>query len=75
MSVMADLLSKTLIRGDHVRSFHVAWSSVDGWKASEAADQHVVRHQVHQDWHHVERVIDQFHDRIAELQRDGWHDR
>jgi hypothetical protein len=70
------MFEKTLVKGDHVRSFHVERSetSAAGWEVSETTEERVVNRQAHQDWHRVERTLERFNGEIAELRRQGWRD-
>ena len=68
------LLATTLVRGNHVRDFHVGAAPPAGWEASEREDRRVVRHQRYTDWHQVERKIGHFQRTIALLLRQGWRE-
>jgi len=68
----ATVLATTLVRGDHVRSFHVRPAPLAGWEAFEREDRRVVRHQRYTDWHRVERTLTYFRSRIAVLLQQGW---
>jgi hypothetical protein len=68
----AALLATTLVRANHVRSFHVHLAPLAGWEVSEREDQHVVQQQRCTDWHRVERALTHFHRKIAVLLGQGW---
>jgi hypothetical protein len=68
------LLATTLVRADHVRSFHVRPARLAGWEAAEREDQHVVQQQRYTDWHRVERAITHFRRKIAVLLEQGWRE-
>jgi hypothetical protein len=70
----AALLATTLVRADHVRSFHVHPAPLAGWEVSEREDQHVVRQQRYTDWHRVERALTHFRRKIAVLLEQGWRE-
>jgi hypothetical protein len=70
--LITPLLATTLVRGKHVRSFHVHSSGQTGWEASEDDDQQIVRQGRYTDWHRVERVLSLFAREIEELREQGW---
>jgi hypothetical protein len=68
------LLATTLVRADHVRSFHAHPAPLSGWEVSEREDQHVVQRQHYADWHRVERALTDFRRKIAGLVEQGWRE-
>ena len=68
------LLATTLVRADHVRSFHVRVGRPAGWEAAEHEDQRVVQQQHYSDWHRVEQALVRFARDIAALRKEGWHE-
>jgi len=70
----ADLLATTLVRADHVRSFHVHRAPPAGWEVSEREDQHIVQLQRYTDWHRVERALTHFRLKITALLEQGWRE-
>jgi hypothetical protein len=70
----AQVFTKTLVRGPHVRSFRIHPVPTTGWIASEEADQRVVLRRQFTDWHRVERAVTRFMGEVAELRREGWVD-
>jgi len=67
------LLATTLVRADHVRSFHVRAALHAGWEATEHEDQRVVL-RLYTDWHRVEQTLVRFARDIAELREQGWRE-
>ena len=67
------LLATTLVRADHIRSFHVRTARPAGWEAAEHDDQRVVR-RLYTDWHRVEQTLVRFARDIAELREQGWRE-
>lgn len=68
------LLAATLVRADHVRSFHVRAARPAGWEAAQFEDQRVVQQRRCTDWHQVELTLFSFAREIAELRELGWRD-
>jgi hypothetical protein len=68
------LLATTLVRADHVRSFHVRTARPGGWEAAEHDDHRVVQQQRYTDWHRVEQTLVRFAREIAELREQGWRE-
>jgi hypothetical protein len=68
------LLATTLVRAEHVRSFHVQPAHLAGWEAAEREDQRIVQQQRYTDWHRVERAIAHFRRKIAVLLEQGWRE-
>jgi hypothetical protein len=62
--MMTPLLATTLVRADHVRSFHIAPARPAGWEACEHQDQRVVQQQ----------SLTRFTRDIAELREQGWRE-
>ena len=69
---MPHLLTTTLVRADHVRSFDVRPARPTGWEALQQHDGQVVRQRRYVDWHRVERTLDRFSREIAQLRKEGW---
>jgi hypothetical protein len=67
------LLATTLVRADHIRSFHVRTARPAGWETAEHEDQQVVL-RLYTDWHRVEQTLVRFARDIAELCEQGWRD-
>jgi hypothetical protein len=67
------LLSTTLVRNDHVRSFRIRQAPA-GWESSERQDQRVVQRRRHTDWHRVEQTLTRYSREIAELREQGWRE-
>jgi hypothetical protein len=74
MRMSATLLAKTLVRADHVRSFHIRPVPGAGWEAAEREDQRVLEQRSYTDWHRVEQTLARFRREIAHLREQGWHD-
>jgi hypothetical protein len=72
--MMTPLLATTLVRADHVRSFHIGPARPAGWEAYEHQDQRVVQQQRYTDWHRVEQTLTRFTRDIAELRQQGWRE-
>ena len=72
--LITPLLVTTLVRGKHVRSFHVRPAGQVGWEASEYEDQQVVRQGRYTDWHRVEQVLSLFVREIEGLREQGWQE-
>jgi len=72
---MTPLLATSLVRGDHIRSFHISAKSPVGWEVSENEDHRVVRRRRCSDWHQVEQALSRATRDIAELREQGWQDR
>jgi hypothetical protein len=68
------LLATTLVRADHVRSFHVRTARPAGWEAAEHEDRRVVQQQHYTDWHRVEQTLVRFARDIAQLREQGWRE-
>lgn len=68
------LLTKTLVREGHVRSFEVRAAAPAGWEASEHEDHRLMQRQHHTDWHRVEQTLTRFTRAIAELSERGWRE-
>jgi hypothetical protein len=66
--------TSTLVRGDHVRSFHLQPAPTGGWEVSERVDQRLVYHQRHTDWQHVELTLTRFANVITWLKAQGWRE-
>ena len=69
----AALIATTLVRADHVRSFHVH-AALAGWEVFEREDQHVVQQRRYTDWHRLERALMHLRRRIARLLEEGWRE-
>jgi hypothetical protein len=69
---MPHLLSTTLVRAAHVRSFDIRSTGATGWEALQHHDGQVVQQQRYTDWHRVECTLDRFGREIAELREQGW---
>jgi hypothetical protein len=67
------LLATTLVRADHIRSFHVHPIPA-GWEAFKREDHRVVHQQRYTDWHRVERTLTRFRREIAALIEQGWRE-
>ena len=72
--MIATLIAKTLVRADHVRSFHIRPVPGLGWEAAEREDQRVVQQRCYTDWHRVEQTLARFTREIADLREQGWRD-
>jgi hypothetical protein len=68
------LLTKTLVRADHVRSFHVRSTPPTGWEVTTRDDRRVVQQRRYTDWHRVERALARFTREIGELCGQGWRE-
>jgi hypothetical protein len=68
------LHATTLVRAEHVRSFHLHPARSGGWEATEHEDQRVVRQERYTDWHRVEQVLSRFARDIAGLREQGWRE-
>jgi hypothetical protein len=68
------LFDTTLVREQHVRSFNVRPARPAGWEAFESEDQRVVHQQRYRDWHRLERTLNSFTRKIAELRALGWRE-
>ena len=67
------MLATTLVRREHVRSFHVHLAPSNGWETSERLDQ-VVKRQRHTDWQRVEQTLARFAREISHLREEGWRE-
>jgi hypothetical protein len=72
--MVTPLLAKTLVRNNHVRSFHIRQACPTGWEASELQDQRVVQRQRQTDWHRVEQTLTRYAREIAALREQGWQE-
>jgi hypothetical protein len=72
--MITPLLATTLVRDDHVRSFHIGQAHSIGWEAFELQDQRVVRQQRHTDWHRVEQTLARYVGEITQLREQGWRE-
>jgi hypothetical protein len=68
------LFTTTLVRAEHVKSFHVRAARPMGWEAAEHEDQRVVQQQRYTDWHRVEQTLARFAHEISALREQGWHE-
>jgi hypothetical protein len=71
---MMPLLATSLIRGEHIRSFHISATPPVGWEVSEGEDHRVVRRRQCTDWHRVELALSRATRHIAELREQGWQE-
>ena len=67
------LFEKTLVRANETRSFLIQYAPSIGWESRETANQRIEQRQ-HTDWHHVERRVAIFAERVAALLGSGWRD-
>jgi hypothetical protein len=71
MVVTPPLIAVTLVRADHIRSFHLEPAAPGGWQAFEWEDDRLVQHY-HTDWHLVELTRLRFAREVAKLKEQGW---
>jgi hypothetical protein len=72
VTMMAPLLTTTLVRANRVRSFLVHAAPRVGWEIVERDGERIVRQQWYEDWHRVEHALTRFARAIEELQVQGW---
>ena len=68
------LLTTTLVRADHSRSFQILAAPSNGWQATKHQDQRIVQQQQYTDWHRVERALAHFAREIDALREQGWRE-
>ena len=69
---MDALFTATLVRADHVRSFHVGAGGAAGWEVVQQQDGQIVHQQRHTDWQRVEHTLGRFTREIDGLRDQGW---
>lgn len=66
------MLSITLQRAEHVRTYSIHPLSGEGWIIKLEEDQRLMRHACYRDWHRVERTLARFQQEVADLTAHGW---
>jgi hypothetical protein len=74
MEMETELLTSTLVRDDHVRSFHVRLAPTGGWEVTERVDQRLVHRHRHTEWQRVEMTLMRLGNAIAWLKKQGWRE-
>jgi glutamine synthetase adenylyltransferase len=61
-----------LRRADHIRQYSIRSTRTAGWEVSLEEDRRLTRQMRYDDWHRVERALEQFRREVADLAAQGW---
>lgn len=62
---------RTLRKNDHIRRFAIL-AVGNGWRVIDSTDSSVLRDDVYNDWHRVERLRREFTIEMTALHDEGW---